>query len=793
MSTSKKKQKKQKISEEIKILALDNNVPFPTIIFPVVVREEQDIELIQEAISSDRLVGVFARKNSDELLDNSQDLYSVGVASLIIKMFKSTDGSVRILLRGLHRIKLNKIIHEDPYPIGKVHSQEDILGDALQTEALMRTVGELFQEILSLAPILPEEIQEIIFSIEDPSKLSDLVTSALNLKVSEKQQILEEDRLDKRLTLLVDFLQKELKIIELNTKIQERVSSSLNDAQRDYFLREQLKAIQSELGEDEFSDPELVEIQQKIATLPLSEEAKLAAKKEINRLKLMHPSSPEYAVGRNYLDWLLGLPWGKKTESTLDLKKAEHILNTDHYGLEDIKNRILEYLAILSLNKHAKSPILCFVGPPGVGKTSLGQSIAKAMGREFIRFSLGGMHDEAEIRGHRKTYIGAMPGRIIQYIQKIGVKNPLIMLDEVDKVGLDFRGDPTSALLEVLDPEQNFSFRDNYLEVSFDLSDVFFIATANQEFTIPEALLDRMEIIRLPGYITPEKIQIAKRFLIPRQLARSGLSPSHVRFTPKVIEQTIENYTMEAGVRKLEQQISQICRKIARQIAENPITPQITISTQNVENYLGPPKIFKEDIPKKDMIGVAVGLAYTESGGDVLPVEATMMEGSGSNKMTGQLGDIMKESVSTAISFIRSNAKVYGIKTNLFLDYDIHLHFPAAAIPKDGPSAGVTITTAVLSILLKKKIHHNIAMTDEISLRGRILPVGGIREKVTADRRAGIKKVILPLANKGDVALVPPDVTEGMTFYYVTHYQEIEPLIFNENIRKNTETNKKER
>ncbi|MGC9513097.1 MAG: endopeptidase La [Fidelibacterota bacterium] len=784
MPSPKKKRKSPDGSDQIKLLAIDGNVPFPNIIFPVVVREERHLQLIQEAITSDRIVGVFARKNPDDLLDESNDLFEVGVACLILKMFQSPDGSMRVLLRGLHRIRLDKIIMEEPYPVARVHSLVETVGDSLKTEALTRAIADLFQQILALSPVLPEEIQEIVFSIEDPSKLSDLVTSALNLKVSEKQQILEESRITERLTILVRLLKKELKLIELNAKIHDRVSSSLNQTQREYYLREQMKAIQNELGEDEESNPELLEIHRKMDSLPLSQEARDAAEKELERLKLMHPSSSEYSVGRNYLDWLLGLPWGKKTEALLELKKAAAILDKDHYGLEDVKNRILEFLAVLSLNKEAKSPILCFVGPPGVGKTSLGQSIARAMGRKFIRFSLGGMHDEAEIRGHRKTYIGAMPGRIIQYIRKIGVKNPLIMLDEVDKVGQDFRGDPSSALLEVLDPEQNFDFRDNYLEVSFDLSNVFFIATANQEFTIPDALLDRMEIIHLPGYITPEKIQIAKRFLVPRQVKSAGLKSAHIRFTAKALENIIENYTMEAGVRKLEQHISQICRKVARNIAEEPDTPRVNISTRNLETYLGPPRVFKEEVPHRDMMGVAVGLAYTESGGDVLPVEATLMKGTGSQKMTGQLGDVMKESVSTAISFLRANADVYGIKTNRFLDYDIHLHFPAAAIPKDGPSAGVTVTTAVLSVLLQKKIRHDVAMTGEISLRGRILPVGGIREKVTAARRAGIRQVILPAANKGDVVRVPDEVKNGMTFFYVSRYEDIESLVFHGGIRK---------
>ena len=780
------------VSDQIKVLVIDGNVPFPNIIFPVVVREDRHLQLVQEAVTSDRILGVFARKNADELLEREDDLYSVGVACLILKMFQSTDGSMRLLLRGLHRIKLDEVIREEPYPVARVHALIETAGDKLKTEALTRTIADLFQQILALSPVLPEEIQEIVFSIEDPSKLSDLVTSALNLKVSEKQEILEESRINERLTILVRILKKELKLIELNTKIHDQVSSSLNKNQREFYLREQLKAIQDELGEDEELNPDLADIRKTIYSLNMPEEAREAALKEYDRLRLMHPSSSEYSVSRNYLDWLLTLPWGKKSDAVLDINIAHSILEADHFGLDEVKDRILEYLAVRKLNKEAKSPILCFVGPPGVGKTSLGKSIARAMGRQFIRFSLGGMHDEAEIRGHRKTYIGAMPGRIIQYIRKVGVQNPVIMLDEVDKIGQDFRGDPSNALLEVLDPEQNHDFRDNFLEVSFDLSDVFFIATANQDYTIPDALLDRMEVLHLPGYITPEKVEIAKRFLIPRQIRTSGLSSSKIRFTPRSVEAIIEKYTMEAGVRRLEQAIGSICRKVARQVAENPETPKINISNKNLEIFLGPPKVFKEDVPDKDMIGVAVGLAYTDAGGDVLPVEATIMKGSGNQKMTGQLGDVMKESVSTAISFLRANAAKYDIKPNKFFDFDIHLHFPAAAIPKDGPSAGVTITVAVLSVLLRKKVRHDVAMTGEISLRGRILPVGGIRQKVTAARRSGIKHVILPIANKGDLAKVPDFVKEGMTFDFVSRFSDLEEHVFSEKIssRKKEKENK---
>ncbi len=759
----------------LKILPIEGNIPFPHIIFPVVVTETKHIQLVRDAMATDNMVGIFSR-NLDSLDDEDpfDGVKQIGVACTILKSFAGTDNSIRILVQGTQRVRLVKIIRDKPYATGDVEVLEEKNKANLMTEALIRTITELFDQIISSSPIIPEEIQYVLASIDDPSKLSDLVVSALNISISDKQRFLEELDINKRLTRLVKILKKELKLIELNAKIQDQVGNAINKNQREFFLREQLKAIKKELGDFEEEDiSDITEIEDRMQKVKLSAEAEEAVGKELSRLALMHPSSPEYTVSRNYIDWILDLPWEKTTRDNHNLAKAEKILNKDHFGLQDVKERILEFLAVKQLKKDAKSPILCFVGPPGVGKTSLGKSIARAMNRKFIRFSVGGMHDEAEIRGHRKTYIGAMPGRIIQYIKRTGVQNPVIMLDEVDKIGMDFRGDPSSALLEVLDPEQNLDFRDNYLEVSFDLSKVTFIATANTTHTIPDALYDRMETIELPGYINPEKLEIARRYLVPRQIEENGLQKSQVAFSPAAIEKIIDDYTMESGVRSLERNIGSICRKLAREFSDSSSKTKVSITQKLVEKHLGPKKVFKENIPTRDEIGIVTGLAYTSAGGDVLPVEATLMDGTGAQKMTGQLGDVMKESVETAVSFLRSNAEKYHIDKKLFTEKDVHIHFPAAAIPKDGPSAGITITTALLSIMTGRKIRHDLAMTGEITLRGRVLPIGGVREKVTAAKRAKISTVILPDANRSELEKLPDYVKKDMTIVYVNKFDDV--------------------
>ncbi|MCD6337497.1 MAG: endopeptidase La [Candidatus Marinimicrobia bacterium] len=757
----------------MRILPVEGIIPLPHIIFPVMIREDKLHQLINDALKTDKTIAVFTRILNDETEDDNK-IFKIGVACSILKIIQTGDGSSRVLLRGLHRITIDREMETQlDYRIAIVKQLKEVSAPKLKSEAYIRTILDLFQRIISISPIFPEEIQDVIFAIEDPSKLSDLIASSLNIQISKKYEFLKELNIIKRLDLLVKALQKEFKIIELNAKINEHVNKEVNRQQREFLLREQLEAIKKELGESDDDDSDVVEMNKKLDDTKMTSEAKKAVEKEIERLALMSPFSSEYTVSKTYIDWMLDLPWGKYTEDRLDINEASTILDDDHYGLEDVKDRILEFLSVLKLKHNAKSPILCLVGPPGVGKTSIGKSVARAMHREFIRFSVGGMRDEAEIRGHRRTYIGSMPGRIIQYIKKCGSQNPVIMLDEVDKIGTDFRGDPASALLEVLDPEQNKNFRDNFLEVAFDLSKVFFIATANSTHSIPPALLDRMELISMPGYITPEKVQIAKQFLVPRQIEQNGLTKSNLRFAAKSIDLMIEHYTMEAGVRNLEREIAKVCRKSAREFAKDDKHEKIILDTGNMEQFLGPKKIFKDNLPVVNEVGIVVGLAYTESGGDVLPVEVTLMPGKGNYKMTGLLGDVMKESVETAISFLRSSANEYGVEPVQFMKHDIHIHFPAAAIPKDGPSAGVAITTAVLSCLTGRKVRHDVAMTGELSLRGRVLPIGGVREKLTAAKRMNIKTVILPKANQSDLEKVPEMVKKGISFVFVDNYRDI--------------------
>ena len=758
----------------MRILPVEGIIPLPHIIFPVMIREENLLQLINDALKTDKTIAVFTRIINDEMDEDDNEIFEIGVACSILKIIQTGDGSSRVLLRGLHRIKIDRDLETQlEYRIAIVKKLDEVVAPKLKAEAYIRTISDLFQRIISISPIFPEEIQDVIFAIEDPSKLSDLIASSLSIQISKKYEFLKELNVAKRLDLLVKALQKEFKIIELNAKINDHVNKEVNRQQREFLLREQLEAIKKELGESDEDEADVIEMNKKLDKTKLTTEAKKTLEKEIERLALMSPFSSEYTVSKTYIDWILDLPWGAYTEDRIDINEASIILDEDHYGLSDVKDRILEFLSVLKLKQNAKSPILCLVGPPGVGKTSIGKSVARAMHRKFIRFSVGGMRDEAEIRGHRKTYIGSMPGRIIQYIKKCGSQNPVIMLDEVDKIGTDFRGDPASALLEVLDSEQNKDFRDNYLEIAFDLSKVFFIATANTTHSIPSALLDRMELIFMPGYITPEKTQIAKQFLVPRQIEQNGLTKKNLRFSSKSIELMIEHYTMEAGVRNLEREIAKVCRKSAREFAKDEKHEKITLNADNIEQFLGPKKIFKDNLPLKNVVGIVVGLAYTESGGDVLPVEVTLMPGKGNFKMTGLLGDVMKESVETAISFLRASAHEYGIEPVQFMKHDIHIHFPAAAIPKDGPSAGVTITTGVLSCLTGRKVRHNVAMTGEISLRGRVLPIGGVREKLTAAKRMNIKTVILPKANQSDLSKVPDMVKKGISFVFVDHFRDI--------------------
>ncbi len=762
----------EKIPHELSILPLRDTVAFPNIVTPLVVAREKSVKLINDVLSGDRMLGLVAQKNSEVEEPTPDDIFSYGTAASILRMLKFPDGSLRVLVQGISRIKLLKLEQEDPYLIYKVRLTPHEYKESTELEALKRNISNQFQEIVANVPQLPDELQVVVMNTSHPGKLADLVASNLNLSLEEKQKIIETIDIKKRLELLMVYVNRESEVLKMGSKIQDQVQSELGKNQREYFLREQLRAIQKELGIGDERTAELQELSDKIDKAGMPEEAEREARRELDRLSKMQPGAAEYTVSRTFIDWMISLPWSVSTEEHLDIEAAQQVLDEDHYDLEKVKERIVEYLAVRTLKSDSKGPILCFVGPPGVGKTSLGQSIARATGRKFYRISLGGIHDEAEIRGHRRTYIGSLPGRIIRGMKSVGSNNPVFMLDEIDKVGQDFRGDPSSALLEVLDPEQNHSFSDHYLDVPFDLSRVMFITTANILDTIPSALLDRMEVIRIPGYVDEDKLQIATRYLVPRQIRENGLKKKNISFNKSGLRRIIHDYTREAGVRNLERQIASVCRKVARDVASGK-EEMHKITSENVPDYLGPQKYYSEVKERTAMSGVATGLAWTPTGGDVLFVEATGMPGDNKLTLTGQLGDVMKESAQAALSYARSRAKDLDISPSKFSKTDIHIHVPAGAIPKDGPSAGVTITTALISLLKDKPVRNDIAMTGEITLRGKVLPVGGIKEKVLAARRAGIKKVILPDKNKNDVEEISEHDKKGMQFYPVESLDQV--------------------
>ncbi len=764
-------------TEVLPIMPLRNTVVFPHQVIPLAVGREKSLNLLNHLDEETKVIGLIAQRDGRVEDPVVEDLYTWGTAAMILKKFKMPDGSEQIIVQGLYRFKLLEMTQTEPFFMGKVQQMPDEFETDMEVEALMNNIKTVFQKIVDFIPYLTNEHRVMILNEEEPNKLADLVAAQINFSVSEKQQVLEIQNVKERLRKVNYLLNKELQILELGNKIQNDVQGELNKTQRQYFLREQLKAIKKELGEYEDESTEIDELRERLAKLKMPKEVRAVAEKELNRLAKMSPMASEYTVTRTYLDWLMEMPWKKSTRDRLDVKKAEEILNEDHYGLEKVKKRILEYLAVRQLKSNMKGPILCFVGPPGVGKTSLGRSIARALNRKFSRMSLGGVRDEAEIRGHRRTYVGALPGRIIQEIKKVGSNNPVIMLDEIDKLGMDFRGDPSSALLEVLDPEQNFSFTDHYLEVPFDLSKVMFIATANVMDTIPHALRDRMEIIEINGYIDEEKLHIAERYLIPKQLKNHGLTREQISFTRSAILKIINKYTREAGVRNLEREIASIVRGVAKEIVEGKITHR-RITPSLVEKYLGPERYYSEVAERVSRSGVATGLAWTPVGGDILFIEATKMKGKGQLQLTGKLGDVMKESAAAAMSYLRSNADKYGIEDDFYEKYDTHIHVPAGAIPKDGPSAGITIFAALYSLYTDKKVKSNLAMTGEITLRGLVLPVGGIREKVIAAKRAGIDTVILPEKNKKDLAEIPKRHIEGMKFYYIKEVDELIDLAF---------------
>lgn len=766
------------VPNEIAILPLRDIVIFPAMVSPLIIARPKSIELVDDVMEGDRLIGLVAQK-IPELEDPKIDkIYRYGTVANLLKTLKFPDGNVRILVQGLTRFKITRFTKKEPFFKARIKLIEDYFESSVKVKALTRNVSNQFQKIINIVPNLPDELQIAVMNIKDPGKLADLLASNLNLSLVEKQDILESLDVARRLEKLTVLINRELEVLEVGSKIQSKIQSEFGKNQREYYLREQLKAIHHELGEQDERMAEIDKLRQKIELARMPEIAKKEALRELDRLSKMQFAAAEYSVSRTYIDWLISLPWSKSSEDNLDLLVAEKILNNDHYDLKRVKERIIEFLAVRTLKNDSKGPILCFVGPPGVGKTSLGKSIARAMNREFVRISLGGMHDEAEIRGHRRTYIGAIPGRIIQNLKTASTNNPVFMLDEVDKIGQDFRGDPASALLEVLDPEQNYSFTDHYLDVPFDLSHVLFITTANYSDPIPAPLKDRMEMIEIPGYTEEEKIQIAIKHLIPRQRQENGLSTKSISFSKKAIQVIISEFTREAGVRNLERQIGSICRKVAKEVVKGK-KDKSNISGKQVYEYLGPPKYITEVSEKKLSPGTATGLAWTPYGGEIMFIETSIMSGKKELILTGQLGDVMKESARAALSIIRSRAKLFNIDEDVFDKHDIHIHVPAGAIPKDGPSAGITMLISLISLLTNNKIESNIAMTGEITLRGKILPVGGIKEKVLAARRAKIKSIILPNQNKRDLELIEDDrLKDDVTFHFVDEIEDVVKLVF---------------
>src|SRR2546428_2102242 len=767
-------QQQVKIPDVLPVLPLPDMVVFPYMIVPLFVNRDRSAKAVDQALSENRMILLVSQKNAEADDPKPEDLHDFGTVSVIMRMLKLPDGRIRILVQGFSRAKVERFEESKPYLTAKVEpkTEPQVIPDSPELEAIVRNVKSSLQRMVSLGKNISADIVAIATNLDDPGRLSDLVASNLDLKVDKAQEVLElMDPVD-RLRRVHELMAKEIEVLEIQNDINTQARGEMDKSQREFYLRQQMKAIQQELGEGNELQEEIEQYRTKIKKAKLSAEVAEEAERQLGRLERMHPDAAETATLRNYLDWMVSLPWSKSTKDNLDLKKAQKILDEDHYGLEKIKERIVEHLAVRKLKKDTKGPILCLVGPPGVGKTSLGKSIARALGRKFVRISLGGVHDEAEIRGHRRTYVGAMPGRIIQSIHQAGTNNPVFMMDEVDKIGADFRGDPSSALLEVLDPEQNFAFRDNYLGVTFDLSNVMFITTANMLDPIQPAFRDRMEIISLSGYTEEEKLEIAKRHLILKQTEEHGLKKNQVQFTDEGIRAIINHYTQEAGLRNLEREIASVCRKVAKQVAIGEKKAR-KIHTDNLDQFLGRPKVFQEELLKRDQIGVATGLAWTPVGGDLLFVEASAMKGRGILTLTGQLGDVMKESAHAALSFARSHAKELGISEDFFAKHDIHVHVPEGSIPKDGPSAGVTMAAAMLSLLTGKAVHRKIAMTGEITLRGEVLPVGGIKEKVLAARRAKIDTVILPSLNKRDLEDVHETIRKEMKFVLVDDVKSV--------------------
>ena len=764
-------QQRPEIPKLLPILPLADAVIFPFMMLPLVVHGERWVKLVDEAMLGNKVIGLFRRSGEDGEEFDPASLGQTGTAAQILRMLRLPDGNLQLLLQGMSRVRIQRFVHTEPYPLAEIEVLQDRVEPGVELEGLSRSALGLFQEVVNLAPYLPNELALVAANVPEPGALADFIAANLNLKPEERQEVLDTLDVIERLKKVTTFLSREKEVLEIGRKAQQEMAK----AQREYFLRQQLEAIRRELGEVDEREAEINELRQRIEEANLPEEARKEAERELDRLSRMPPAAAEAVVARTYLDWILSLPWNVSTEDNLDLSRARQVLDEDHYDLDKVKERILEYLAVRKLKPEAKGPILCFVGPPGVGKTSLGQSIARALGRKFVRISLGGVRDEAEIRGHRRTYIGALPGRIIQGLRRAESNNPVFMLDEVDKLSVGFQGDPAAALLEVLDPEQNVAFVDHYLDVPFDLSRVMFICTANVTDTIPPALLDRMEGLDLPGYTEEEKLHIARRYLVPRQLEESGLSAEQLTITDAALRRLIREYTREAGVRNLERWIGAVCRKIARRTAEGE-PGSFTVDAPDLDELLEPPRYRPEAPLGEDEVGVATGLAWTPAGGDVLFVEAALVPGKGSLILTGHLGEVMQESAKAALTYARSRAADLGVPEDFYQKYDVHIHVPAGAIPKDGPSAGITIATALISALTKRPTYKRVAMTGEITLRGRVLPVGGIKEKVLAAQRAGVHTVILPEENERDLREVPESAREQLEFVFVEHMDEVLPV-----------------
>jgi ATP-dependent Lon protease len=753
--------------DTLPILPTRGVVVFPYMMTPLVISDQRYAKLIDEALMGGKTIGLFAQLDPEVENPGPEELYTVGCAGQIVKMLRFPDGSVRFLVQGQARINMGNVERTEPYIVARVEEIHvpEAAEKTVEIEALTRNLNEQVKSIVQLAPYLTEDLHVTAMNTDEPSRLADLIATSLNLSSQEKQEILETIPVQERLELVTRRIHKEVEVLELSRKIQSEAAHEMGKSQREYILREQLKVIQKELGEGDERQREYEEYQEKIEAAAMPELAQEAALKELDRLQKMHPSAAEYTVARTYLDWLVDIPWSATSIDAIDIKRSRKVLDEDHYDLEKVKDRILEYLAVRKLKPDTKSPILCFVGPPGVGKTSLGKSIARSMGRKFERISLGGMHDEAEIRGHRRTYIGALPGRIIQSIKRAGTNNPIFMLDEIDKVGKDFRGDPASALLEVLDPEQNNSFGDHYLDVPFDLSKVIFITTANVLYAIPDVLRDRMEVIELPGYTDYDKVHIARQFLMPRQLENHGLNPSALKMSDTVLQQLINEYTREAGLRNFERQIATICRKVAMKVASEEAR-RVRVTSKNLPEFLGPLKFFRE-VDRAPRVGVVPGLAWTPTGGEILFVEASRMKGKRGLTLTGNLGDVMRESVQAALSYLRAHAEEFDIEPDFFETSDLHIHVPSGAIPKDGPSAGVTMATALASLLTGRRPQPKLAMTGEINLSGDVMPIGGLKEKSLAAHRAGIQTVIIPAQNEKDLVEIPKEVRDELEFIAV--------------------------